>query len=179
MKDNILLKSVLILSFVLLSACQEEKDNLQTYIATLKLQPKTGIEPLPVVKEQVIFNYTANDLRDPFQAVPTNVIVEEKNEEVVDDNGLHPDEDRRKEALEAFPLEELQMVGTLENDVIWALIRTPEGIIHRVKAGNYMGQNDGQILVVSESKIELKEIVLGGNGRYSERDKTLSIIDES
>jgi len=178
-ETKLILKAVLLLSIMLISACQEEKDDLHAYVAKIKMQPKQGIEPLPVVKEQERFTYTANDLRDPFKAVVIRGVRKNDNEEVLDDNGLRPDENRIKEVLEGFPLEELQLVGTLGKDVIWALIRTPEDIIYHVQVGNYIGLNNGKILDISESQLELRELVLDGSGRYLERDNTLSIVEES
>jgi len=172
--SSYIFKVGLILSVLLLSACQDEKEDLQSYVAKLKAQPRTGIDPLPAMKEQETFDYAANDLRDPFQPKVNEVVIDDAKNRV-NGSGLRPDEDRLKEVLENFPLEELELVGTLEQDIIWGLIRTPEGTIYRVHTGNYIGQNEGLILNVSESEIELRELVLNGAGEYSERENLLSI----
>ena len=70
------------------------------------------------------------------------------------------------------------MGGTLVlADTTYGLIQTSDGLIHRVVPGNYMGQNDGRILAISESAIELIEIISDGIGGYLERDAAVSLAD--
>jgi type IV pilus assembly protein PilP len=101
-----------------------------------------------------------------------DAVVEEK---VLVDNGIRPDTNRLKEALEEYSLGELSLVGTLEQEAMWALIRSPEGVIHRVQVGNYIGKNYGQILSISEAEVALQETVPDGNGGYIHRNNTLSV----
>ena len=92
---------------------------------------------------------------------------------------LQPDFSRRREPLEAYPLENLKMVGTLQQKKdIFALIRTPDSNLFRVKAGNYMGQNFGRIGTISESNIKLKEIVQDSTGSWEEKEQMLQLQDE-
>jgi type IV pilus assembly protein PilP len=79
--------------------------------------------------------------------------------------------------LEQYQLDQLQFVGTLEQENLWALIRTPEGTIHRVKKGNYLGTNNGLIEVLTDSKIKLKEIVPNQNGGFVERETILAVVE--
>jgi type IV pilus assembly protein PilP len=70
------------------------------------------------------------------------------------------------------------MVGTLNiNDTMYGLVQTADGLIHRVIPGNYMGQNDGRITEVSESSIDLVEIISDGIGGYIERDAAVGLSD--
>ena len=155
--------------------CQHEKDDLNTYVSKVKAKQKADIPPLPVIKPYEKFSYSAAELRNPF--VPTVVEVPEEIEEVIVDNGIKPDQHRLKEALESFELSELQLVGTLEQESIWALVRSSDGVIHRVQSGNYIGTNHGEVLSISDTELTLKEIVLEGNGRYIERDSSLSVVE--
>lgn len=168
---------LLILSLaVLLTACQQEKEDLASYVAAVQAQQKADIEPMPVMKPYEKFSYSAAELRDPF--IPTVVelaVVEDKP--ILEDNGIHPDQHRLKEALESFSLSELQFVGTLEKEGISALIRASDGVIHRVQVGNYMGQHHGEVLMVSETELTVKEIVPDGENRYIERESSLSVVD--
>ena len=94
--------------------------------------------------------------------------------------GIQPDLTRRKEPLEAYPLENLRMVGTLQqNKSNFALVKTPDNNLFRVKVGNYMGQNFGLITEISESTIKLKELVQDSSGDWTERVSTMTLIDES
>ncbi len=177
MKTNNYFLKVLVYSFIIfLTACAEEKPDLANYVADIKATQKPDIEPIPVMKPYQKFNYAAADLRDPF--IPT-VVDLERNEadNQVADNGISPDKHRRKEALESYPLSELQYVGTLEKEGVWALVRASDGIINRVQVGNYMGLNNGKVTAISPTQIVLQEIVPTGTGRYSERTSTLPIVE--
>ena len=93
-------------------------------------------------------------------------------------NGGAPDLNRRKEPLEAFPLEQLKMVGTLSmNNEMYAIVRADK-TLYRVRKGNYMGQNFGLITDVTESEIKLKEIVQDSAGDWAERQSVLPLLEE-
>jgi type IV pilus assembly protein PilP len=172
--------SKLLILFVtlILSGCQKDKDDLTAYIANIQAQPQPEIEPMPVMKTYEKFVYSAGELRDPFVKTVIDILpVEEEIIEELIDNGIHPDQSRLKEALEFYALNELQLVGTLQQENIWALVRAPEGVIHRVKIGDYMGLDDGQILTISDVEVTLKEIVSDERGGYVERDSSLSVVD--
>ncbi|MCX4192637.1 pilus assembly protein PilP [Methylophaga sp. OBS1] len=169
-------KTLAILLFLLpLVGCQQDKEDLNSYVARVKAQQKSDIPPIPVMKTYESFDYAAADLRDPF--IPTVVDVPEEPVREIEDNGLRPDENRRKEVLEQYALSEMQFVGTLEQDQIWALIRSPDGVIHRVQVGNYMGLNYGEITAISDTSLELREIVPNGNGGFVERETTVAAVE--
>lgn len=174
MRQHIKLPIVAII-LCMTAACQQDKQDLDTYVAHVKAQQKSDIPPIPVMKPYENFDYAASDLRDPF--VPTVVDMAEPEPEPIADNGIKPDTDRRREALEAFELSELQFVGTLEQEQIWALVRAPDGVIHRVQVGNYMGRNYGKIMSISENEIQLKEIVPNGRGGFIERDTSVQAVE--
>ena len=93
--------------------------------------------------------------------------------------GIAPDLNRRKEPLEAFPLEQLKMVGTLsQGKDTYALVRADK-TLYRVKKGNYMGQNFGLITDVTDSEIKLKEIVQDSAGDWAERQSVLPLLEEA
>ena len=159
---------------MLTSGCQPEKEDLPAYVAKVKAQSQPDIPPIPVMKPYQKFEYAAADLRDPF--VPTVIDVPEQAPDATASNGINPDTNRRKEALEFFQLSDLQFVGTMQQYSIWALIRAPDGVIHKVSVGNHMGSNYGQILAINDSELKLKEIVPEGNG-YVERETSLSVVE--
>ncbi|MDT8371596.1 MAG: pilus assembly protein PilP [Gammaproteobacteria bacterium] len=171
-----LIKASLLILMSLLTGCQQEKQDLASYIAEIKAQQKPDIEPIPVMKPYEKFSYSASDIRSPFVKTVVESPIEAKDNPNLG-NGIQPDKDRLKEALESYPLAELEFVGTIGRDTLWALVRASDGVIHRVQAGNYMGQNDGQILSVSETELILKEIVSDGRGAYIERESSLSVAD--
>lgn len=157
---------------LLLTACSPGMSDLQAQIAEVKQRKSAPLEPLPVMKQFETFEYAAQDLRDPFSD-PT----EERASAV--GAGPRPDPERRKELLESFPLDGLSMVGTLDiGGNYWGLVKDPEGVIHRVKADNYVGQNDGRITSVLPDRIELVELVPDGAGGWLERQSSLALNQE-
>lgn len=175
-QSNRLTRLLLVVPILSMTACMEDKPDLAHYVAKVKSEQKVDIEPMPVMRPYEKFSYAAAELRDPFVAMVTEVATREEKQ-IVPDNGIKPDVHRRKEALESYALGELQFVGTLEQDGVWALVRASDGIINRVQIGNYMGQNHGQVTAIDEAKIELREIVADGNGMYIERDSSLAIVE--
>lgn len=173
--QSFLHKLLLISTAILLTACDSNKDDLQNYVEEVKARQQVDIPPIPVMKPYEKFSYAAADLRDPFVPTVIDVPAEPETEQEIE-NGITPNENRMKELLESYSLSDLQYVGTLEQDTLWALIRAPDSTIHRVQVGNYMGMNHGQIIAINETYLTLKEIVPEGNG-YNERETTVSVVE--
>ncbi len=170
-------KSLIILPLIsLISGCaSNDMTDLRSFIEEVKQRPPGRIEPLPEIKEVETYAYTSHELRNPFAPEAET----ETQQSASNNSGLKPDFNRRKEELEAFSLDTLRMVGTLEqNASIWGLIKSNDGTIYRVKPGNYMGTNYGKINEVLEDKIELTEIIPNGQGGYIERQATVSLGEE-
>ncbi len=165
----------IVVSVGLLAGCANpDLSDLEDYVAEVKARPPSGISPPPQPAEVETYLYVAGDRRDPF----TPDSNPEEEAEAVADNGIRPDFNRRKEELEAYPLDSLRMVGTLEKDGrTWALVKTGDGTIHRVTTGNHMGKHYGRIVAITEDKIKLVELVKNGAG-YQEREATLSLVVE-
>jgi type IV pilus assembly protein PilP len=166
-------KSVILLIVFGINGCANPNlDDLRRFVAAKKAETPGRIEPIPEIKQIETYLYEDQGRRDPFK--PMEQQVSQELNLVV--NGIQPDPDRRKEELEIYELDTLRMVGILEQfGVTWGLVKTKEGTIHRVKSGNYLGQNHGQIMNISEDKIELNEIIQDGSGGYSERQAALSL----
>ena len=156
-----------------LSACVGDNDDLDQYINDTKARPGGRIDPLPEITPYEVFTYVADaqGLRSPF--VPDTPQAAGPAA-----GGASPDPDRPAEFLESFPLDTLRMVGTLDiNETVYGLVQTSDGLIHRVVPGNYMGQNDGRITAITESEVEMVEIISDGIGGYIERDAAISLSD--
>ena len=158
-----------------ITACANPNlEDLQRFVANKKAETPGRIEPIPEIKQIDTFLYEEQGRRDPFMPMEQEV----SKELSVVENGIHPDFTRRKEELESFALDTLRMVGTLEQlGTTWALIKTKEGTIHRVRNGNYLGQNHGRIMLITEDKIELNEIIQDSTGGYVERQASLSLTE--
>ena len=168
-----LYRCILTISMVAgLSACgNEETVDLHTYVNEVKARQKHNIPPLPKPQEFKIFAYNDSGLRNPFeptveiQALDTN-------------NGLKPDMNRDRDVLEQYALGSLKMMGSLEkNGQRWALIRASDGTLFRTTVGRHLGKNNGQILKITETQIDLKEIVPDGLGGWIERTSTLAVSE--
>ena len=163
---------ILPLALAVLGGCSSEIDELKAFVRDSEKGLPRRIDPLPAVKPFEPFAYEGFDLPDPFK--PRKLTPPKEGA----GGGIAPDLNRRKEPLEAFPLEQLKMVGTLSqgNDV-YALVRA-EKTLYRVKKGNYMGQNFGLITDVTENEIKLKEIVQDSAGDWAERQSVLPLLEE-
>lgn len=165
----------------LLTACDTGTHNdLVSFVDNTNKQAlrSTSIESLPDIKPYETYLYEIGDKRDPF--TPT-LVIDDATETATGD-GIHPDPNRRKEALEGYPLDSLRMVGTLQReDQLWAIIQVinnPDSGIHRIVTGNYVGQNHGQIVRISEEQIELVEIIPNGLGGWRENETTIALSEE-
>ena len=167
------LLSLMFVACVALTACGGDMDDLDQYINEIKARPGGRIEPLPEITPYEVFAYVADDdgLRSPF--VPDSPQAAGPSA-----SGVRPIQDRSREFLEQFSLDTLRMKGTLEQGgVNYGLVQTSDGLIHRVVPGNYMGQNDGRIVEISESEIKLIEIISDGIGGYLEREAAIGLAD--
>ena len=145
--------------------------DLRQFVKESENLPHGQIPPLPEVQPYEPATYTAFETIDPFKP--------RKIEPPRGSGGLSPDVNRRREPLEAFPLESLRMVGTLEQKKdIYALVKTPDNSIFRVRLGNYVGQNFGRIVAITESSVRLKEIHQGSGGNWEEKEQTLLLQEE-
>lgn len=148
---------------------------LKSYVENVKKRRAGPIEPLPEVKPYEGFVYTAQNLRSPFE--PSEPKAQEID--LSKENMLRPDMDRRREPLEAFPLDSLRMVGTLEKDgKRWAIITDTDGSVHRVTIGNYVGQNFGKINSISDDKMDITEVIPDGQGGWQERKAYMALIEK-
>lgn len=148
----------------------ESHQDLRAWMQEQAKGARGKLDPLPQVKPYEPFAYNAFDLPDPFKP--------RKIEPVKSGGTLAPDLNRRKEPLEAFPLESLQMVGTMaRGPSTFALVRTTDKDIYQVRIGNYLGQNFGVIVGISDNEIRLKELVQDGSGDWTERSSTLQLAE--
>ena len=151
-----------------LAGCGNDLGELQQKVAEIKNRPGERIEPLPEIKPYEAFTYSAATMRSPF--VPSAPV---RNDMA---NAVRPDVKRPREFLEQFPLDTMQMVGTLQlQGRNYGLVQGKDGLVHRVLPGNFMGQNDGRIVGISSTKISIIEIVPDGLGGYIERPAALAL----
>ncbi len=147
-----------------------EAPNLENWVADVKNRPAPPLDPLPVMQQFETFEYAAQDLRDPF----SRAFSDESG-----GSGPRPDPNRRKQVLEQFPLDSLDMVGSIgKGPGLVALVMAPDKVTYRVRPGEYMGQNDGRVTGVFEDRIELVELVPDGAGGWLERPASIVLEDQ-
>lgn len=150
-----------------LAGCGEQSA-LEAWVAHVKARPGGKIPPVPKPKAYEGYSYSASNLRSPF--IPS----------AKPDNSVRPNLHRKKQFLEQFPLDSLKLVGELQiNGTDYALIEDPQGLVHKVTKGNYMGQNNGRITAILPNGIRLTEIVPNGSGGWLKRQASLSLAQKS
>ena len=151
-----------------LAACGGAKGDLEKWVAEVKAKPAPPLDPLPVMQQFETFEYDAQNLRDPFSEMFNGS----------EGSGPRPDAGRRKQTLEQFPLDSLDMVGTLgKGKSLVALVMAPDKVTYRVQPGAYVGQSDGRVTAINEDRVELVELVPDGAGGWLERPATIALED--
>jgi type IV pilus assembly protein PilP len=167
-----LLGWVVVSSTMLVSCSSDEFTDLDQFMAEKRARPGGVIAPIPPFKTYKAFSYSATTLRSPFdRPIEIREITQLQSVTTVE-----PDDNRPREFLEQFTFDSLAMVGTLSRaGVDWSLIRDPEGGVHRVKVGNYLGRNHGKIVEMTETYVAVIEIVSDGNDGWVERPRTVKL----
>ena len=169
-----LLIVILILLSALMVACSGRQDDLNRYIAEVKARPATPIPPIPPVRTYTPYVYEGLLGRDPFRQSTS-----EGSDQVAQSGtakGPRPDLQRPREYLERFELDTLSMVGTFSRESSdWALIRDPDGVIHRVAVGNYIGKNHGKVNGISNDEVRLSEFIADGIGGWLVREASVAL----
>ncbi len=169
---------ILVPFLLVLAACSVGGDNfsdLQQFMNEVRSRPKGSIEPLPRFEQYEPFTYNAASMRSPFQP-PVKIYVASQRKGSKD---IKPDENRVKQFLEGFNIDAFEMVGTLENEAgVFGLVRGGGGV-HRVKRDDYLGRNNGRIISIDESKIDIIEIVPDGENGWLERPRSITLKERS
>lgn len=160
-----------------LSGCgsSDEFSDLDAYMNEVRLRPAGRIEPTPTFLSFPTFTYSAANLRSPFsRQVRVDLAGQQRGS-----RNVKPDPNRVKQYLEGFNIEQFEMVGTISNATgSFALLRGA-GAVHRLKVGDYLGRNDGRIVAISATQVDVVEIVPDGAGAWLERPRTIPLKEHS
>ena len=164
---------------LVMTACGGDQADLRAYINEVKQRQAEDIPALPRVNPPESFAYSASGMRDPFTGGPDAQMKEPEPVAQGTGDGPKPPVGHRREVLEGFELDSLQMVGTLEiHDEVFGLVTDPDGLVHRVQNENYVGRNYGRIVAISDDRIVVQELIPNGAGGWMYRDVSLA-LDES
>ncbi len=167
--------SVTVLSVALLAACAvDEHHDLKQWMQDASTDIKGRIPPLPEIKPFPIVSYEAGGLVDPFSSSK----IEPDKRATSAGGGLRPDLNRYREPLEAYPLESLKMVGVLREKGRMSAIVLADKAVHTVHVGNYMGQNFGMITKITDSEVQVKELVQDPSNDWVERATSLQLQEQ-
>ncbi|WP_370633574.1 pilus assembly protein PilP [Acidovorax sp. sic0104] len=161
----------------LLSGCGSSGDEeLRQWMTELRATTKPRVTPLTEPKQFTPQAYAMDAGIEPFNSVKlTQALKRESNQSASNAALIAPEMARRKEPLEAYPLDVMAMVGSLDKvGTPTALLRVDK-LLYQVKVGNYIGQNYGKITRITESSIQLREIVQDATGDWIERVTSLEL----
>jgi type IV pilus assembly protein PilP len=166
---------------LLLSACGSSgQDELQEWMSVQKAQTKPQVQPIPEPKKFVPQAYTQEASTDPFSRLKlTQALTRESAQSASNAALVAPELARRKEPLEAFPLDSMAMVGSLAKEGLPVALVRVDNLLYQVRPGNYLGQNFGKIVKVAETEVVLREIVQDAAGEWIERTAKLQLQERS
>ena len=166
----------LLTSGLVLAGCSQTGINeIQQWMSAEEKKMKGKVEAVSEPKPFKAFKYEAEKEVDPFNASKVTALVDAAKKNPRGASGIRIDETRPRQVLEAFPLENLKMVGVLQQKGgSFGLINADKNL-YRVKVGEYMGQNHGLITKINESEITVREVVSDATGELIERISTMQL----
>ena len=178
MKKNKL--ALLMLFAVVLSGCGSSGDvELQQWMSELRATTKPSVTPLTEPKKFLPQIYSMDSGVEPFNPVKlTQALKRESTQSASNAALIAPEMARRKEPLESYPLDVMTMVGSLDKKETPTALLKVDKLLYQVRVGNYIGQNYGKIIKITENSIQLREIVQDATGDWSERMASLDLQED-
>ena len=179
MRDRVIPSLCLVGAALLLSACGgSEQDDIRAWMQTERNSIKPSVQPIP---EPTKFNpepYSTANGTQPFSTEKLESVLRGAAAGVAASSALiEPELNRRREPLEAFPLDTMTMVGSLNrNGELVALVKVDK-LLYQVKPGNYLGQNFGRVTQITETEVVMREIVQDSAGEWTERPAALQLVE--
>jgi type IV pilus assembly protein PilP len=167
----------LAVAVVALSGCGSSGDEeLRQWMAELRATTKPRVTPLTEPKKFFPQSYAMESGVEPFNPVKlTQALRRESTQSASNAALIAPEMARRKEPLEAYPLDVMAMVGSLDKKGTPTALLRVDKLLYQVKVGNYIGQNYGKITRITENSIQLREIVQDATGDWIERTASLDL----
>ncbi len=177
---NLLSRFVVVLAMVLTGCSSSDQEELQQWMNDQRSQTRPKVQPIPEPKKFTPQSYGQEAATEPFSSQKLAQALKRESSQATSNAGLiAPELQRRKEALEAFPLDAMVMVGSVtKSGKPLALVKV-DNLLYQLRLGNYLGQNYGRIQKISETEIVLREIVQDSAGEWIERTATLQLQEGS
>lgn len=169
-------RNLLLTLAVVIAGCAPSNENeLRQWMAEVRQQVRPVSQPVPEPKEFTPYSYENRSLVDPFDAQKVVMAVARQQQVRATTGSIRPDLERRRETLEGFPLDQIKMVGTMRQKAVNVALLETGGATHMVRVGNYVGQNFGLVTRISETDVQIKEIVQDAAGEWVERPAKLEL----
>jgi type IV pilus assembly protein PilP len=171
----------LLLVVTVLGGCGvSDQEEIRQWMTDQRAQTKPKIVPIAEPKTFTPEAYTQSKAVDPFSSEKlTQALRRDSAQSGESAKLLAPELARPKEPLESFPLDTMQMVGSLVKEGKPVALVKVNNLLYQVRSGNYLGQNYGRITKVSENEVALREIVQDAAGEWIERSATLQLQERS
>jgi type IV pilus assembly protein PilP len=169
-----------VLAIVGLSGCGgSEQEDLQRWMADQRTQTHPTVAPIAEPKKFTPQAYTEAAAIEPFNLQKLTQALRRESNQPSTSGLIAPELSRRKEALEAFPLDSMAMVGSMNRNGQPVALISVDKLLYQVRVGNYLGLNYGRITRISETELALREIVQDAAGEWIERVATLQLQERS
>ena len=164
-----------------LSACGAvDDDGLQAWMNEQRMQAKPRVPPIPEPKKFTPQAYTEEGTVDPYSFLKlSQAFKKDSSQSLANAALITPELNRRKEALEAMPLDVMSMVGSIVKDGRPMALVKVDNLLYQIRVGNYLGQNYGLVTKVDETEVRLREIVQDAAGEWTERPATLQLQERT
>jgi len=167
-------------SAAVLAGCfGSEQDDLRTWMREQRAQVKPKVTPISEPKKFTPQPYTEGAAMEPFNSVKLTQALRRDSSQAGNSDLIAPELARRKEALEAFPLDAMAMVGSLNRNGQRVALVKVDKLLYQVRVGNYLGLNYGRVTHIDETELGLREIVQDAAGEWIERTATLQLQEKS
>jgi type IV pilus assembly protein PilP len=162
---------------LLLAACSAEQQELAQWMEQQRKEVKPNVQPILPPKKFNPQPYLAADSVEPFSSQKLTVAIKQ---EARQPNSLLASEiNRRPEPLESYPLDSVSMVGSVtKQNKPFALLKVDK-LLYQVKLGDYLGQNYGKIIKITETDVSLREIVQDASGEWTERISSIQLQEKA
>ncbi|MEL0628377.1 pilus assembly protein PilP [Psychromonas aquatilis] len=172
------LKCIMVLSCCLFSCVDPQLQELRQYVSETKQKDYLFDEAVPSASKTQLVDFTENKIRDPFSQPSKAVITTVTNTNAPTiDSCISADFPEQNRALEKATIEAIEMRGTIMLDQeLWALVKTIDSNIYRVKLGSYLGLNNAKVIKVNHDNIEVLEYISDLNGCSKERISQINLV---
>jgi type IV pilus assembly protein PilP len=169
------------LMLMLVAGCSSSsEDELRQWMTEQRSQARPKVAPLVEPKKFSPQAYTQEGAVDPFSLVKlTQALRRDSTQSVANTTLVAPEMARRKEALEAFPLDAMAMVGSLQKDGKPVALVRIDNLLYQVRVGHYLGLNFGRVTKIDETEVSLREIVQDATGDWIERTASLVLQERA